>query len=169
MLETNRLLIKPLNYHQLMKYASCDNSLEQELRVKTNPRTISPELMEAIHQTFLPRLKEKPPSHLFSTLWTAISKTEQKIVGDLCIVDEPNAKGEIEIGYGTHAAFEGQGYMTEIVSGIIRWASIQNMIKAITATTNKTNTGSIRVLEKNHFFVVAETDTSLHWYHEIRI
>lgn len=168
MLETNRLLIKPLNYHQLMKYASCDNSLEQELRVKTNPRTISPELMEAIHQTFLPRLKEKAPGHLFSTLWTAISKKEQQMVGDLCIVDEPNADGEIEIGYGTYAAFEGQGYMTEIVSGIVDWALTHDLIKAIIATTDRNNVGSIRVLEKNHFIVVEENDTGLSWRREIR-
>lgn len=167
MLETSRLLIKPLSYHQLIKYAKCDNSLEEVLNLKISPRTISPELMEAIHQTLLPQLKKRPSGHLFSTLWTAISKTEQKMVGDLCIVDEPNAKGEIEIGYGTYAAFEGQGYMTEVVSGIVEWALTHDLIKAIIATTDRNNVGSIRVLEKNHFIVVEEKDTVLSWRRNI--
>jgi ribosomal-protein-alanine N-acetyltransferase len=163
MIETPRLYIKPLNYQQLIKYAKCDNSLEEELMVTINARTISPELQEAIHQTFLPQLKDKPTGHLFSTLWTAISKADNKLVADLCLVDEPNAAGEIEIGYGTYAEFEGQGFMTEIVAGITEWAHTQKSIRAIIASTDKSNRASNRVLEKNYFFIEKETDNTFQW------
>lgn len=42
------------------------------------------------------------------------------MVGDICIVGEPNASGEIEIGYGTYEEFQQKGFMTEAVGGIIK-------------------------------------------------
>ncbi len=38
---------------------------------------------------------------------------------------EPNANGEIEIGYGTYDEFQGKGFLTEIVGGIIEWTKNQ--------------------------------------------
>ena len=125
MIETTRLFIRPLTYDQLVKYIKCDHSLEAELNLNETSRTISPELKEALEQTILPNVADKPKDYLYSTLWTGISKAENKMIGDLCIVGEPNSKGEIEIGYGTYDEFQGKGYMTEIVGGIIEWAKKQ--------------------------------------------
>jgi len=85
------------------------------------------------------------------------------MVGDLCIVGEPNEAGEIEIGYGTYDEFQGKGFMTEMVGGIIEWAKTQPFVKSIVASTNKTNTASFKVLQKNKFIKVGETDTLLIW------
>jgi [ribosomal protein S5]-alanine N-acetyltransferase len=163
MIETERLIIKPLNYDQLVKYIQCDNSLEEELNLNKTSRTISPELKEAFEQTILPNVADKTKNYLYATLWTAILKTENKMVGDLCIVGEPNAAGEIEIGYGTYTEFQGKGFMTEIVSGMIGWAKKQSNVKSIIASTEKTNTASFKVLEKNNFIKIGETETLLNW------
>jgi [ribosomal protein S5]-alanine N-acetyltransferase len=163
MIETERLIIKPLNYDQLVKYIQCDNSLEEELNLNETSRTISPELKEAFEQTILPNVADKTKNYLYATLWTAILKTENKMVGDLCIVGEPNAAGEIEIGYGTYTEFQGKGFMTEIVSGMIGWAKKQPNVKSIIASTDKTNTASFKVLEKNNFIKIGETETLLNW------
>lgn len=85
MIETARLIIKPLTYNQLKKYIKCDNSLEAELNINKVSRTISADLKEAFEQTILPNVADKSKNYLFSTLWTAISKKENKMVGDLCI------------------------------------------------------------------------------------
>ncbi|MHA8061422.1 GNAT family N-acetyltransferase [Aquirufa beregesia] len=163
MIETNRLILKPLTYNQLIKYIKCDNSLEEELNLNKTSRTISPELKEAFEQTILPNVADKTKNYLYSTLWTAISKTENKMIGDLCIVGEPNTDGEIEIGYGTYEEFQGKGYMTEIVGGIIEWTKKQQIVKAIIASTDKTNTASFKVLEKNNFIKIGETEVLLNW------
>jgi [ribosomal protein S5]-alanine N-acetyltransferase len=163
MVETERLIIKPLTYEQLVKYAACDNSLEEELNVKSSSRTISPELKEALEETILLNVVDKSKNYLYSTLWTAISKAENKMIGDLCIVGEPNAEGEIEIGYGTYDEFQGKGYMTEIVKGIITWAKTQPGVKSITASTEKMNEASYRVLQKNGFRINRETEATLYW------
>ena len=163
MIETKRLILKPLTYDQLVKYTKCDNSLEEELNLNETSRTISVELKEALEQTILPNVADKTKNYLYSTLWTAISKTENKMIGDVCIVGEPNANGEIEIGYGTYDEFQGRGYMTEIVSGIIKWAKTQPGIKSITASTGKTNIASFKVLQNNKFIKVGETETVFNW------
>lgn len=163
MIETKRLNIKPLTYGQLVKYAQCDNSLEKELNLNETSRAISFELKEALEQTILPNVADKTKNYLYSTLWTAILKTENKMIGDLCIVGEPNENGEIEIGYGTYDEFHGRGYMTEIVGGIIEWAKTQPGVKSIIASTDKTNIASFKVLQNNNFIKTGETETLFNW------
>jgi [ribosomal protein S5]-alanine N-acetyltransferase len=137
--------------------------LEAELNLNKTSRTISPELKEAFEQTILPNVADKTKNYLYSTLWTAILKAENKMIGDLCIIGEPNADGEIEIGYGTYDEFQGKGFMTEIVSGIIEWAKTQQIVKAIIASTDKTNTASFKVLQNNNFIKIGETETLFNW------
>lgn len=168
MIETERLILKPLTYDQLVKYIKCDNSLETELNLNETSRRISQELKEAFEQTILPNVADKTKNYLYSTLWTAISKSEDKMIGDLCIVGEPNADGEIEIGYGTYEEFQNKGFMTEIVSGIIEWTKTQSIVKSILASTDKTNTASFKVLEKNSFNKIGETETLFNWKLEIK-
>lgn len=163
MVETKRLILKPLTYNQLVKYTQCDNSLEEELHLNETSRTISAELKEALENTILPNVADQSKNYLYSTLWTAITKAENKMVGDLCIVGEPDANGEIEIGYGTYEEFRGKGYMTEIVGGIIEWAKTQTSVKAIIASTDKTNTASFKVLQNNGFIKVSETESLFNW------
>ncbi len=167
MIETARLILKPLTYDQLVKYTKCDNSLEAELNLNETSRTISPELKEAFEQTILPNVADTTKNYLYSTLWTAIFKAENKMIGDLCIVGEPNADGAIEIGYGTYDEFQGNGFMTEIVGGIIEWAKAQQIVKAIIASTDKVNTASFKVLEKNNFNKSGETETLINWKLEV--
>ncbi|MBM9578876.1 GNAT family N-acetyltransferase [Leptospira sp. 201903070] len=163
MIETRRLFIKPLTYEQLLKYIKCDNSLEKELHLNESSRTISPELKEAFEHTILPNVANKSRNYLYFTLWTAISKEENKMIGDLLIVGEPNADGEIEIGYGTYDEFRNNGFMTEVVNGMIGWAGMQPSVKSVTASTDKTNAASYKVLEKNNFIKVGETETLSNW------
>lgn len=168
MIETERLILKPLTYGQLVKYIKCDNSLEVELNLNETSRSISAELKEAFEQTILPNVADKSKNYLYSTLWTAISKIDNKMIGDLCIVGEPNPDGEIEIGYGVYDEFQNKGFMTEVVRGMIEWAKTQPEIKAIVASTEKINTASFKVLEKNNFIKIGEKDTLFHWKLEIQ-
>lgn len=161
--ETNRLTILPLTYGQLVKYVQCDNSLEIELGLHAGERIMPPALKEAFEETILPNVADTSKNYLFNTLWTVISKADNKMVGDICIIGEPNPAGEIEIGYGTYDEFQGKGFMTEAVSGIISWAEMQPEINAVNASTEKSNIASFKVLEKNGFIKAGETDTLFNW------
>lgn len=159
MIETERVILKPLSYNQLVKYIKCDGSLESELGLESISRNISPELKEALKNAILPGVADKSRNFLYSTIWTAISKKDNKMIGDICFVGEPDVHGEVEIGYGTYEAFQGQGFMTEIVAGLVGWAGKQPGVTAIIAATEKTNHASYKVLQKNNFESAGETET----------
>jgi RimJ/RimL family protein N-acetyltransferase len=167
MIETERLILKPLTYEQLTKYMRLDNSLETELNLNTTSRTISADLREALEQTILPNVADSGKNYLFSTIWTIISKADNLMVGDLCFVGEPNADGEIEIGYGTYEEFRKRGFMTEAVGAMIEWAKKQPDIRTIIALTEKTNIDSFSILQKNNFTKSGETGTLYNWRLEI--
>jgi RimJ/RimL family protein N-acetyltransferase len=163
MIETERLIIRPLTHEQLVKYIRADNSLETELRLNDSSRTISPELKEALEHTILPNVADTNKNYLYSTLWTIISKEDNEMVGDLCYVGEPDDDGEIEIGYGIYEKFRKKGFMTEAVNGMIQWAEKQPQVKSIFASTEKSNIASSTILEKNNFIKFEETDTLFNW------
>ena len=169
MIETNRLILRPLTYNQLVKYTECNNSLEEELGLNRTLRTISPELKEAFEQTILPNVADTTKDYLYSTLWTLISKEANTMVGDICIVGEPNSDGEIEIGYGTYDEFQKKGFMTEAVGGMIVWAKSQPRVLSIIASTEKENVASFSVLLKNNFLKIGETDTLFNWKLTIKL
>lgn len=163
MIETKRLLLLPFTHDQLLKYIKNDHSLEAELNLNETSMVISDELKEALEQTILPNVADPDKNYLFSTLWTLIDKKENKMVGDLCFVGEPNAEGEIEIGYGTYDEFQNRGYMTEAVGGMIRWAKAQPNVKSIYAATDKDNAASYSVLQKNNFVQCEASESKLNW------
>lgn len=167
MIETDRLILRPLTHQQLVKYLRCDNSLENEFNLKPNNRVVSIELKDAIEQTILPNVADNNKSYLFSTLWTAILKSENQMVGDICLYGEPNENGEVEIGYGTYVGFQNLGLMTEMVHAFIHWIKKQAIVKLVVASTGKNNAASIRVLEKNNFQKVGGNDKELRWTIEL--
>ncbi|CAN5557827.1 GNAT family N-acetyltransferase [soil metagenome] len=168
MIETKRLRLIPLTYNQLLKYIKTDNSLEQELETMEFTRTISPDLKEAMEQTILPAVADTNNNYLYSTLWAAISKEGNKMIGDLCFKGEPNEIGDIEIGYGTYDAFTNNGYMTEAVGGMLKWAAAQPEVKQVIAVTEKSNIPSYRILEKNNFIKIFESETMFIWGYKIK-
>jgi ribosomal-protein-alanine N-acetyltransferase len=163
MIESERLILKPLLHDQLIKYIANDNSLEIELKLNPTKKEITPVLREALEETILPNVADTGKNHLFSTLWTIILKEENYMVGDICFVGEPDENGEIEIGYGTYPDFRGKGYMTEAVACMIAWAKRQDNVKSIFAQTAKDNPASWHILLKNHFVQVAEDGNLLSW------
>jgi [ribosomal protein S5]-alanine N-acetyltransferase len=163
MIHTNRLILLPLTHQQLIKYIANKGSLEKELQLNETSRIISPELKEALQQTILPCVADSTKNYLYATLWTAILKADNRMIGDACFKGEPNAEGEIEIGYGTYEEFQGKGFMTEIVGGLIAWAKKQKNVKSITVSTEKANVASFKVLQKNGFFKASEDNIFYYW------
>ena len=163
MIETKRLILKPLTYQQMLMYIKNDHSLEAELTLNHSSMVLSPLLKEALEQSIIPSLQDDNKNYLFSTLWTVIDKDENRSVADVCFQGEPNEQGEIEIGYGTYEQHQGKGYMTEAVKGMMNWAAKQAKVKAIIASTDKINVGSYTILEKNAFIKVSESKEQFNW------
>ncbi|MCX2573344.1 GNAT family N-acetyltransferase [Pedobacter sandarakinus] len=163
MIETDSLILMPLTHGQLVKYIQDDDSLPKELNVLPTKKDISPALGKALENSVLPTVLDDDKNYKYHTLWIIISKPDNSIVGDITFVDEPDACGEIEIGYGTYESFRGRGIMTEAIAGVIDWAKMQPGVKSIFATTSKANISSYAILRKNRFEQVGEVGDMLSW------
>ena len=162
-LETERLKIKPLSYDELLLYVKLDNSLEKRLGLNPHSRSLPDELKEALEQLILPQVADSGDNILFSTLWTIIDKQKKLMVGDMCFKGVPNTTGEVEIGYGTYAAFQGQGFMTEAVRAISHWALSQAEVQTILAETSKENIYSHKTLSRNGFKAYEHVENMIWW------
>src|SRR5882724_12779793 len=149
MVETDRLVILPLNYEQLDLYLQANGRLEKLLHLKDQGRVIAPDVKEMVTAFTLPKIKKAgPANYLFFTFWIVVEKKSRAIVAELGFKGEPNEKGEVEIGYGTMPGQRGKGFMTEAVGGMINWARSQSGIKYILAETEEKNTASVKIVQK---------------------
>ncbi len=76
------------------------------------------------------------------------------LIGTLGFKGRPNENGIVEIGYSLLQEFQGQGYATEGVQGLIQWAFAQNDVSSIRAQTLHHNLRSIGVLTRNNFQMI---------------
>jgi ribosomal-protein-alanine N-acetyltransferase len=164
MLETERLLILPLNPEELSIYLLADGKLEMVLGLPNTGRTVSPDVRTMVEEFTIPKMakagKEEWP---FITFWIAIEKSTKNIVAELGFKGAPDSRGFIEIGYGTMPSQRGKGYMTEAVFAMIEWAKKQVTVRGVLAEIKEDNLGSIRVVEKNNFRRYGRKDKMILW------
>ena len=63
----------------------------------------------------------------------------------------PPQDGAVQMGYSVLPQFQRQGYATELVGALARWAFAQTGVERIVAETEWANPASVRVLEKTGF------------------
>jgi len=164
MIETDRLIILPLNYEQLDLYLQANGRLEKLLHLTDNGRTIAPDVKEMVKAFTLPKIKKASSyNYLFMTFWIVVEKETRTIVAELGFKGEPDEKGGVEIGYGTMPAQRGKGFMTEAVAGMINWAKMQVGIKYILAETEEKNIASMKIVQKNNFQFTRKKGKMLWW------
>jgi len=168
MVETEQLVILPLNYEQLDLYLQANGRLEKLLHLKDSGRTIAPDVKEIVTAFTLPKIKKAgPANYLFHTFWIVVEKKSRSVVAELGFKGEPNEKGEVEIGYGTMPLQRGKGFMTEAIGGMIKWARHQSNIKYILAETEEKNTASIKIVQKNNFEFMGKKGKMMWWKKEV--
>ncbi|EIM06827.1 GNAT family acetyltransferase [Planococcus antarcticus DSM 14505] len=102
-IETKRLKMIPSDSHSvsLMATQNYDNGPEVANHVK--------------------ELADDPTLYGWGS-WLVLRKSDDVILGDAGFKGKPNAKREVEIGYGFLESFWRRGYGTEAVGGLIDWA-----------------------------------------------
>jgi ribosomal-protein-alanine N-acetyltransferase len=164
MIETERLIIMPLDHRQLQLYLKGEGKFEKEFRLTDTGRNVLPQEKERVEFFILPNIKRAVGDHyLFHTFWLIIEKSSLTIIAELGFKGIPNYSKEIEIGYGTFYSQRNKGIMTEAVAGMVGWAKKRTDVEYILAETDQTNTASMRVLEKNNFQQYEKNETMLWW------
>ena len=166
MIESNRLILVPLRYDQLVLYKNdylklCE-SLGASPQEFLHDASVVADVVEATE--FWLASTQRYPSHFeWYTNWVMIEKTSRLIVGGVGFAGFPNEQGKSMIGYGLDTRFFGKGFASEAVGRMIEWAFTNPSMKAIIAETPIGNVASQKVLLKNGFAEVARSEVSVQW------
>lgn len=148
-IETNRLSLYQLNSEEEELWLNHLEKLEQKLAISYQGEAMTGFFREIVKQQ-INRVSKFPSAH-FSDFWLIILRDTRTVIGSADFKTLPNESGEVEIGYGLAASFEGSGYMTEAVRALCDWALSHENVKAVSADTEDGNLKSERVLEKVGF------------------
>lgn len=163
MIETDRLTILPLTLSQLQLHIADRYQLEAEMGILRGHRQVVEPLLSILTHFTIPRLQDPSLDPLYHTLWVAIDRQKNQFVAEAKFKGEPDETGSVEIGYGTYPALHRQGYMSEMVGGLVKWASQQPGVQRIVADTDVENVASQKVLMKNGFQLFDRVEDMLWW------
>ncbi len=134
-IETERLIVYPISDDEIRSF------IEEE----------TDEELKTAYSEMLQGCLDDPENRLWYTVWNIALKSEPgTVVGDLCFKGL-GADGMVEIGYGLREGFCGNGYMTEAVRAVCKWALAQNGVTCVESETDPDNAASQRVLENSGF------------------
>ncbi|GGP11711.1 GNAT family N-acetyltransferase [Oceanobacillus neutriphilus] len=111
---------------------------------------------------YLKRLNEDS-SLLYWGPWLVIRKSDGVVLGDIGFKGKPDEDRAVEAGYGFLESYWGNGYATEAMEALIRWAFKTLKVDRIIAETLVDNYGSIRVLQKLGMKKISSTETMIYW------
>jgi len=116
------------------------------------PENWPPELLIDALPFFLEQLDQHPQqSGWLSWYWILRGDPQAVLVGSGGFKGCPQPDGTIEVGYSILPQYQGHGYATEAVSGLLSWAFTHSEVTRVIAETLPDNERSIRLLVKLSF------------------
>lgn len=149
-LETDRLYVVPLTLSQLKMWVEDIKALERDLNCTYDAEPVDGIFLDIVKGQYNTLSKDEK-NYLFHTFWFIIRKSDRTVVGSASFKDLPNSNEEVEIGYGLGKKHEHNGYMTESVQSMCRWALSKDSISYIIAETDIDNIQSHNVLKRCGF------------------
>ena len=138
MIETEMLKLRLLTACEVRMWAEDLPALEGKLGCK-----YMGEPVEGIFRDIILGQAEKAENDeancAFHSFWLVIRKTDNIAVGSFGFKHPPNENCEVEIGYGLGKVHEGNGYMTEAVAAICKWAKARDDVDYVIAETESHN------------------------------
>jgi len=152
-METSRMLLVPYSIDQMKRAVSDPAGTAADAGyICERPKLTEYFARARIYRAKVRLMRIAPSAWLFCTYWQMVLKDTGRIIGELGFKGPPDG-GEVEIGYGTNEAYRSQGYMTEAVGALCRYALTQNEfnVTSVVAATERKNYASHKVLERNGF------------------
>ena len=84
-------------------------------------------------------------------MYQIIRRRDSTIIGDIGFHSPPDAQGRVVVGFGLAASARGQGYATEALVALTRWAVAQPEVRVVAADTTHANVASQAVVTRAGF------------------
>jgi len=115
------------------------------------PENWPPELLADVIELFLEQLERHPEMAGWLSWYWVLREKERILVGCGGFKGPPRQDGSVEIGYSVLPQYQGHGYASEAVGGLIDWAFEHGKVSHVFAETAPENKPSIGLLEKLGF------------------
>lgn len=149
-LKTKRLRIVPLTTEQVGLLVIGQDVLEKSMGLTLSEEHRNYHLQSAFEEMHRNCIAH-PKKYFWYTNWQIILKKENKSIGSIGFLSEPNNSGEVEIGYGIDDGYRNCGYATEALKRMCKWAFDKGKVNYIKAYTELDNGPSRSVLERCKF------------------
>lgn len=158
-LKNKILKIIPLDVRQMALLCESRERLDEALGLAPS-REVRDEHLEAAYAQMRDTCAEHEKEYRWYTNWQIVLRKENRAIGSIGFFGAPNAKGEVEVGYGIDEEYRSNGYASEALKLLCEWA-FDNGAFFIGAQTEEDNSASKRVLEKCGFKSVGEGDEGI--------
>ncbi|TAE00272.1 MAG: N-acetyltransferase [Bacteroidetes bacterium] len=159
MLISKRLKLVPLSHQELQILQESRFDLEISKGWNISEQIIEPDYLKELEGAFpfwIEQTAANPKDYLWFTAWEIILTAENLSIGGIGLMGLPNEAGETMTGYHIDGKFQKQGFASEALECLLRWAFQNPDLKAVIAHTLPENPASQKVLEKNKFEKIGE-------------
>lgn len=157
LIETSRLILFPTPLDVIWtRLAQSDDGegFEADLDIaETSVRVTFPPAWPGGALGFFPNVAAQLEADPTFERWegTLLERATFTAIGQMGCKGLPDARGEVEVGYGLSPEARGKGYATEMLTALCTWLLKQETVSRVTALTLPDNWASMRVLEKSGF------------------
>ena len=92
-----------------------------------------------------------------------IRREDGAVIGACGFQGPPDDMGAVRVGYGLAESARRQGYATEALRGLLRWAAAQDGLTAVLGDTTRTNVRSQKVMTRAGMRLVGEDGELLYY------
>ena len=150
-IETGRLRIVPLDADMLETLSRDVKEFEREYDAKYDGESINDELKSILGRC-AEEVREDEDNKVFLTTW--LIELKGVVIGSIGFKGVPKG-GETEIRFCLNNKYEGKGYMTESVKGLLKLAALLG-VNRVFAETREDNVKSEKVLERCGFDLISD-------------
>jgi len=109
-----------------------------------------------VSEKWLDQLRQTPQADPWTLGFAVVERASGLVIGSAGFKGPPDAEGVVEAAYGIVPPFEGKGFATEALRGLVAFASRDHRVRVLRAHTLPTENASTRVLSKNGFHKLGE-------------
>lgn len=164
LLRTPRLELVPLTAQELDMLVSDLPRLEKRLGVTYRGEPLNGAFGSIVKGQYN-IVADDPDNYVWNTFWLIVRREDRVVVGSSDFKAPPDSAGTVEIGYGLGRGFCHNGYMTETVRTMCRFAFSHKNVNRVIAETEIGNLPSIRVLTRCGFREY-RMESTMWWYIE---
>jgi ribosomal-protein-alanine N-acetyltransferase len=163
-IKTQRLSLIPLSLEQLKTGLNSIKDLSVSVGFPVVSSLIEGVVQRAVTMKIEKMSKVSPDLHPWFTYWLILVFASETGAGLVGFKGNPNARGEVEIGYGIDPYFQRLGYMSEAVEAMVKWAFSHPECRTITATSVLLdNFASQKVLLRNGFVEIGQDEKGINF------